>query len=89
MPFYGHTVEVYHRSPTTTRKAVPVVPLGVNPKARVVVVVERAQADGATRRRLQIHVLTDELQHCHAGLEPSRERGSLAVSGTVSWVSRV
>lgn len=40
----------------------PVVTLIVDPKARVVIVVERAQADGATCRRFQVNVLGDKLQ---------------------------
>jgi hypothetical protein len=45
--------------------------------AEVVIVVERAQADGAARRRLQVHVLADKLQYRHLGLDPFGKRASL------------
>jgi len=81
LPYSGREVtlppfhpEINDRPPAASRKAVPVVALGVDPKARVVVVVEGAQAEGAARRRFQVHVLADELQHRHPGLDPFRTR---------------
>ena len=60
--------EVNHRSPTASGKAVPVISLIVDPKARIMVVVERAQAKAAACRWLQVNVLADNLQHRHPGL---------------------
>jgi len=53
--------KAYQRSPTATRKAVPKITLSIDPEARGGIVVERAQADGATGRRPQVNVLADEL----------------------------
>ena len=55
----------------------PIVTLIVDTNTRAVIIAERAQADGATRRLFQIHALADELQCRHTGLDPLRKHGSL------------
>ena len=61
--------EINHRAAAAAGEAMPVVALGVDAEAGVVVVVEGTEADGAALGGRQLDILSDEVHHGDGGLD--------------------